>query len=192
MEWVRLQSVDGFSYLVRKNIAQASGTIRNMLDPSAGYAEAISRICEIKERYVFFSPFVLVHKEIYVFSHFRGIIVEKLVEYMCFKSQYEHVGPKEDIPLKEFLERIPPEIVLELCVHTFTFFAEVRITVKFSFVFRLLAADYQESGYLIILPCFRSHLGFCSVIQNTVYRKKYRRPETCHDGHIVEITKLSL
>jgi len=40
---------------------------------------------------------------------------------MCFKSQYEHVGPKEEIPLKEFQERIPPEIVLELCVHTFTF-----------------------------------------------------------------------
>ncbi len=43
--------------------------------------------------------------------------MEKLVEYMCFKSHYENVGPKEDIPIKEFLERIPPEIVLELCVH---------------------------------------------------------------------------
>ena len=31
-EWVRLQSTDGFSYLVRRKVAQASGTIRNMLD----------------------------------------------------------------------------------------------------------------------------------------------------------------
>jgi len=41
---------------------------------------------------------------------------------MSFKAHYESVGPKEDVPVKEFLERIPPEIVLEL----------------------LLAADYQE------------------------------------------------
>lgn len=44
----------------------------------------------------------------------RGMIVEKLIEYMCFKTYYENVGPKEEIPVKEFLERIPPEIVLEL------------------------------------------------------------------------------
>jgi hypothetical protein len=54
----------------------------------------------------------------------RGIIVEKMVEYMSFKTYYESVNPKEDVPVKEFLERIPPEIVLEL----------------------LLAADYQESA----------------------------------------------
>lgn len=42
------------------------------------------------------------------------MIVEKLVEYMCFKTYYEKVGPKDDIPVKEMLERIPPEIVLEL------------------------------------------------------------------------------
>jgi transcription elongation factor B subunit 1 len=31
-EWVRLQSSDGFSYLVKRKVAEASGTIRNMLD----------------------------------------------------------------------------------------------------------------------------------------------------------------
>ena len=36
------------------------------------------------------------------------------MEYMSFKAHYESVGPKEDVPVKEFLERIPPEIVLEL------------------------------------------------------------------------------
>lgn len=46
----------------------------------------------------------------------RGIIVEKLLEYMAFKAHYETVGPKEEIPIHEFMERLPPEIVLELSV----------------------------------------------------------------------------
>lgn len=41
---------------------------------------------------------------------------------MAFKAQYENAGPKEEIPLNEFTERIPPEVALEL----------------------LLAADYLE------------------------------------------------
>ncbi|KAF5309921.1 hypothetical protein D9619_010604 [Psilocybe cf. subviscida] len=101
-EWVRLQSTDGFSYLVRRKLANTSGTIKNMLDADeGGYAEALSRVCDVRE---------------------RGIIVEKLVEYMAFKSHYENPSTREDPPVKEFMERIPPEIVLEL----------------------LLAADYQE------------------------------------------------
>jgi transcription elongation factor B subunit 1 len=47
-------------------------------------------------------------------SDCRGIIVEKLLEYMAFKAHYETVGPKEEIPVNEFMERLPPEIVLEL------------------------------------------------------------------------------
>jgi transcription elongation factor B subunit 1 len=46
----------------------------------------------------------------------RGIITEKLVEYMCFKTHYESATSKEDIPANEFMERVPPEIVLELFV----------------------------------------------------------------------------
>jgi hypothetical protein len=46
----------------------------------------------------------------------RGIITEKLVEYMCFKTHYESAASKEDIPASEFMERVPPEIVLELFV----------------------------------------------------------------------------
>jgi len=42
--------------------------------------------------------------------------VDKLVDYMAFKTYYETIGAKEDIPIKEFLDRIPPEIVLDLCV----------------------------------------------------------------------------
>jgi len=46
----------------------------------------------------------------------RGVIVEKLVDYMAFKTYYETIGAKEDIPIKEFIDRIPPEIVLDLYV----------------------------------------------------------------------------
>lgn len=100
-EWVRIESNDGFSYLVKRKVAETSGTMRNMLDPNGGYAEAQTKICNVDE---------------------RGIVTEKLVEYMCFKAHYQTVGPKEDIPVQEMQERIPPEIVLEV----------------------LLAADYQE------------------------------------------------
>jgi elongin-C len=47
----------------------------------------------------------------------RAIIVEKLCEYMMFKSQYSAAGiKKEEIPVSEFLERINPELALELYV----------------------------------------------------------------------------
>ena len=53
-----------------------------------------------------------------VISFYRGMIVEKLVEYMGFKAHYESlaVGSKEEIPVNDFMDRIPPEIVLELSV----------------------------------------------------------------------------
>ena len=78
-----------------------------------GYAEAQSRICDIRERYVPFDNVVLAGK---VLCLYRGIVVEKLVEYMGFKAHYESVGSKEEIPVNDFMERIPPEIVLELSV----------------------------------------------------------------------------
>lgn len=36
-DWVRLQSSDGFSYLVKRKVAEASGTVRNMLDSTGFY-----------------------------------------------------------------------------------------------------------------------------------------------------------
>lgn len=33
---------------------------------------------------------------------------------MAFRAHYEMAGPKEEMPLNEFMERLPPEIVLEL------------------------------------------------------------------------------
>ncbi|KAJ6551755.1 BTB/POZ protein [Mycena capillaripes] len=100
-DWVRVTSDDGYSFLVRRKVAMASETMRDMLDTAGNYAEAIARTCPVQQ---------------------RGVIVEKLLEYMSFKSYYENVGPKDEVPIHEFMDRIPPEIVLEL----------------------LLAADYQN------------------------------------------------
>ncbi|KAF5379220.1 hypothetical protein D9615_005886 [Tricholomella constricta] len=92
-DWIRVTSTDGFSYIVKRKVANVSGTMKNMLDTESNYAEAITRTCPVMQ---------------------RGIIVEKMLEYMAFRAHYETVGPKEDIPVHEFMERLPPEIVLEL------------------------------------------------------------------------------
>ncbi|KAJ7263019.1 BTB/POZ protein [Mycena rebaudengoi] len=92
-DWVRITSDDGYSFLVRRNVAIASGTMRDMLDTAGNYAEAIARTCPVQQ---------------------RAVIVEKMIEYMAFKAHYETVGPKEEIPVHELMDRIPPEIVLEL------------------------------------------------------------------------------
>jgi hypothetical protein len=49
----------------------------------------------------------------------RAAVVERLCEYMVFRSSYENAGPKEDIPVQDLIERIPPEVALELLVHYF-------------------------------------------------------------------------
>jgi transcription elongation factor B subunit 1 len=49
---------------------------------------------------------------IYVWG--RGAVVERFCEYMAFRAYYESVGPKEEVPVQEFMERIPPEVALEL------------------------------------------------------------------------------
>ncbi|KAJ7204329.1 hypothetical protein GGX14DRAFT_569438 [Mycena pura] len=112
-DWVCVTSDDGYSFLVRRKVASASETMRDMLDTDGNYAEAITRTCPV---------------------HQRGVIVEKLLEYLSFKAHYETVELKDDIPVNEFLERIPPEIVLEL----------------------LLVADYQNSALTqpgqVVLP----------------------------------------
>jgi hypothetical protein len=47
----------------------------------------------------------------------RAAVTEKFVEYLAYKATYENAPPNEDIP--DFLERIDPEIALELYVQTF-------------------------------------------------------------------------
>jgi len=53
----------------------------------------------------------------FALSHpLRGAVVEKLCEYMVFRSYYENDGLKEEVPVKDFMERLPPEVALELLV----------------------------------------------------------------------------
>jgi transcription elongation factor B subunit 1 len=102
MEWIRITSEEGFSFMIRRKVANTSGTLKNMiLGGSGAFSEGNTKVCHIQE---------------------RPIIVEKMCEYMTFKAHYEKAGPKEEIPVQEFMDRIPPEIALEL----------------------LLAADYYE------------------------------------------------
>jgi hypothetical protein len=62
-------------------------------------------------------------------STHSGIIVEKLLEYMTFKSHYENLSAKEEVPVTDFLERIPPELVLELYVlRPFLFFLVLMLS----------------------------------------------------------------
>ncbi|KII85435.1 hypothetical protein PLICRDRAFT_44738 [Plicaturopsis crispa FD-325 SS-3] len=99
-EWVRVTSHDGYSFMIKRKVANGSVTLGNMLKTGT-FAEALSNTCLVNE---------------------RGAVVEKLCEYMAFKATYENAGPKEEVPVNEFMERLPPEVTLEL----------------------LLAADYLE------------------------------------------------
>ncbi|KAL1676689.1 hypothetical protein EV122DRAFT_291713 [Schizophyllum commune] len=101
-DWIRVYSDDGFSFLVKRSVLYTSDKLRDSLDSANSYKESRARTCVIQE---------------------RAVIVEKLIEYMSFKAHYMTRSGKEEIPVNEFLERIPPEIVLEL----------------------LLAADYHAS-----------------------------------------------
>lgn len=103
-------SIDGYSYLVRRKVAMMSGTLRNMLNND--FAEAASNTCPVNERCVLHrlrTSSVLLN-----YTVNRGIVVEKLCEYLQYKHTYENAPVKEDVP--EFTERIPPEVALELCV----------------------------------------------------------------------------
>jgi len=100
-DWVKLVSSDGYSFLVKRSVAMMSGTLKNMLSFDSSFKEALASTCPISE---------------------RAPVVERVCEYMCFKAHYEGLGAKEEVPLNEFTERIPPEVALEL----------------------LLAADYLE------------------------------------------------
>jgi len=100
-QWVRLTSTDGFSFMVRRKVATASGTLKSMLSRDSNFSEAVSNTCSISE---------------------RAVVLEKVCEYMAFKTYYDNAGANTEVPVHEFLERIQPEVALEL----------------------LLAADYLE------------------------------------------------
>ncbi|KIM86604.1 hypothetical protein PILCRDRAFT_64768, partial [Piloderma croceum F 1598] len=117
-DWVRLTSTDGFSFMVKRNVATASGTLKSMLSAESDFSEALSNTCPINE---------------------RASVVEKVCEYMAFKTYYDSAGPNVEIPVNEFIERIPPEVALELYV-SLTRFRRACLLIRRICCFRI--ADY--------------------------------------------------
>ncbi|KAI9305781.1 BTB/POZ protein [Cunninghamella echinulata] len=86
-EYVKLISSDGFEFIIHREAAMRSGTIKNMLSGPVQFRESVEN--EIP------------------FRDIKGIILEVVCRYLYYKWQYE--GSVSEIP--EF--KIDPEIVLE-------------------------------------------------------------------------------
>lgn len=50
-EWVKILSKDGHAFIVPREVAMMSGTLKNMLSKEGGFEEASSNTCQIQERY---------------------------------------------------------------------------------------------------------------------------------------------
>jgi len=87
---------------------------RLFLHPPDSFTEAVQKVCPVDERYLLFlkkkKPFSPFLNSCYP----RAAVTEKFVEFLAYKATYENVQPNEEIP--DFIERIAPEIALELCV----------------------------------------------------------------------------
>ena len=70
--------------------------------------------------------------------------MEKVLEYMAFRKTYEDAGPKEEVPVNEFMERLPPEVALELLVHRAFSLIPFPPDCQYLILVRLLLADYLE------------------------------------------------
>ena len=92
-EWVTLVSEDDFRFILDYRCAISSGTIKTMLSTSegGGFAEAQSNTVSLQ---------------------IRGEVLEKVIEYLMWKTKYSDASSTVDIP--DFQNRIPPEIALEL------------------------------------------------------------------------------
>ncbi|EOR03676.1 Elongin-C [Wallemia ichthyophaga EXF-994] len=90
---VTLISSDEFSFIIPKPVALKAGMLADMLGEDSAFSESMSNTCNLD---------------------IRGVVLEKVCEYLLFKQRYESVDNKETVP--DFQERIPPEIALELLV----------------------------------------------------------------------------
>ncbi|KAJ6129171.1 transcriptional elongation regulator (Elongin C) [Penicillium capsulatum] len=91
-EYVTLVSQDGFEFVISRQAACVSGTIRRMLDPSSRFAEAQSGRCVLENLR---------------FSSRSGIILEKVCEYFLYNEKHKNQANVADMD-------IPPEMCLEL------------------------------------------------------------------------------
>eukprot|EP00271_Cylindrocystis_brebissonii_P014136 TRINITY_DN35386_c0_g1_i1.p1 TRINITY_DN35386_c0_g1~~TRINITY_DN35386_c0_g1_i1.p1 ORF type:complete len:136 (-),score=31.23 TRINITY_DN35386_c0_g1_i1:443-850(-) len=89
-DMVKLISAEGFEYVVSREAAMVSNTIRNMLSSAGGFQEADTG--EVR------------------FPEITAPILEKLCQYFYYKLRYSQPANQKNIP--EF--KIEPEIALEL------------------------------------------------------------------------------
>ncbi|KAI9639646.1 BTB/POZ protein [Dioszegia hungarica] len=90
-DFVKLVSADGYTFVVPRNVALQSGTLRSMLDPTGNFTEAETNTCHIQ---------------------YRGVIVLKVIEYLAYKLQY--LDTSSDEIVEDFSDRVDPYIALEL------------------------------------------------------------------------------
>jgi len=50
VEWVKILSKDGHAFIVPREVAMMSGTLKNMLSKEADFEEASSNTCQLQER----------------------------------------------------------------------------------------------------------------------------------------------
>lgn len=116
-DYVRLESSDGYTFVVARNVACASGMLSRSLDAEStsyvsastltdrigGFGESNSGVCNVSERYEPILNDQLIN---------RGVIVLKVIEYLSYKVQYADFNAA-DIK-DDFTDRIDPYIALEL------------------------------------------------------------------------------
>jgi len=90
-EFVTVESNDGFTFVVARKIACASGMLKSMLDEEGSFQEAEKAHCVIQ---------------------YRGVVVMKVIEYLAYKVQYQDVEASSIT--EDFTQRINPYIALEL------------------------------------------------------------------------------
>lgn len=82
----------------------------------------------------------------------RGAVVEKVCEYMAFKQYYSTAAPNVEIPVNEFMERIPPEVALELYVFWFIdFVSHLRAAIWVTGCWRQITSKVS-SQYIDFAP----------------------------------------
>ncbi|AAW40813.1 hypothetical protein CNBA2260 [Cryptococcus deneoformans B-3501A] len=90
-DYVLLESADGYTFVVSRKIACASGMLKSMLDEDAAFEESKNKTCRIQQ---------------------RGVILAKVIEYLAYKVQWSECLAEE--VNEDFSDRIDPYIALEL------------------------------------------------------------------------------
>ncbi|KAJ2890897.1 elongin C [Coemansia aciculifera] len=80
MSFVKLISGDGFEFVLDKQVAEHSPTIKNMLDTSHGAAFTEALTNQVK------------------FPEIKGKVLEKVCQYLYYKHRYAAEGATDRVP----------------------------------------------------------------------------------------------